>query len=79
LKDVTGHFPEGRIVGAKINISAKDIEYTDGIKGKALLLNGRRGILLPDDLIKDYDYSVSFWVNIETFTMHTTTFFGSIC
>ncbi|ACI18419.1 LamG domain-containing protein [Dictyoglomus thermophilum] len=76
LKDVTGHFPEGRIVGAKINISAKDIEYTDGIKGKALLLNGRRGILLPDDLIKDYDYSVSFWVNIETFTMHTTTFFG---
>jgi len=77
LKDATGHFGDGKVVGAKINIAAKDIEYTDGIKGKALLFNGRRGVVLPDDLIKDYDYSVSFLVNIESFTMHTPTFFGA--
>jgi|YelNatPaOPRAMG01_1025707.scaffolds.fasta_scaffold00073_43 hypothetical protein len=76
LKDATGKFGEGKVVGVRIQVPAATIEYTDGVIGKALLLTGQRGVVLPDDLIKDYDYSVSFWVYIERFTMHTTTFFG---
>lgn len=76
LKDATGKFPEGKPTGVRIPVPAASIDYTDGVRGKALLLSGQRGVLLPDDLIKDYDYSVSFWVYIDRFTMHTTTFFG---
>ncbi|MEN2984200.1 MAG: LamG domain-containing protein [Dictyoglomaceae bacterium] len=76
LKDVTGKFPEGKPTGVRIPISAPSIEFTDGVIGKAVLLPGQRGVLLPDDLIKDYDYSISFWVYFEKFTMHTTSFFG---
>jgi len=53
------------------------IEYKEGIKGQAAYFDGSMGVLLPDNLINDYSYSVSLWLNTEERTLHTPSFFGA--
>ena len=77
LKDKTGNFEEGYLVGNRINVPALgNPKFGEGVVGQALVVDGKKGVVLGDDLITDYDYSVSFWLKIEDFTQHTTTFFG---
>ena len=37
--------------------------YIDGPTGRAVNLDGSYGVLLPDDLIDSYQYTVAFWFN----------------
>lgn len=37
--------------------------FVDGVVGKAANLDGSYGILLPNNLIDSYQYTVSFWLN----------------
>ncbi|ACB09016.1 MAG TPA: LamG domain-containing protein [Thermotoga sp.] len=78
LKDATGHFGEvvktGRTIGS---VGRGQITFVDGVVGQAVKLPGSRGLLLPEDLIKDYDYTVAFWVYANKLTRFTTTFFGA--
>ncbi|MFN3284621.1 MAG: LamG domain-containing protein, partial [Pseudothermotoga sp.] len=79
FKDASGKFGEAEITGSTIGgtvLGKTTIEFKEGMKGTAAYFPGRRGLILPEDLIKDYDYTFAFWVNPEKFTMHTTTFFG---
>ncbi|PLV57701.1 hypothetical protein AS006_00760 [Thermotoga sp. SG1] len=77
LKDRTENFEEGYLVGNRINVPALgNPKFDEGVVGQALVFDGKKGVVLGNDLITDYDYSVSFWLKIEAFTQHTTTFFG---
>ncbi|MCD6551951.1 LamG domain-containing protein [Thermotoga sp.] len=77
LKDKTGNFGEAYLVGNRINVPALgNPKFVEGVVGQALVFDGKKGVVLGDDIITDYDYSVSFWLKIEAFTQHTTTFFG---
>lgn len=78
LRDATGKFGEAEPTGVTIgSVGRGEITFVDGVVGKAVKLPGRRALLLPEDLIKDYDYTVAFWVYPEQFTRFTTTFFGA--
>lgn len=68
---------EGTIVGGLISETGGNIDFVNGVEGKAAYFDGASGILLPKELITSENYSVSLWVNPETISTHTTTFFGA--
>jgi len=77
LEDKTGNFGEGTMVGNRINApTLRGPEFAEGVIGQALVFDGKKGVVLGEDLITDYDYSVAFWLRVDAFTNHTTTFFG---
>ena len=80
LADKTGKFGSGKVIGDKIEKETADgtVEFVEGVSGQAVYLDGTKGIQLPDDLIKDYDYTVSFWMKWEgDITPFTPVFFGA--
>jgi len=77
LEDSTGNFSEGTLTGNRIDNTGGTISYTNGIVGKASVFDGNSGIRLPDNLINETSYSVSIWLNPETLTGYTTSFFGA--
>lgn len=76
LSDQYGDFGSGSITGDRITNTGGSISYGEGVHGEALYLDGESGVLLPDNLITNHQYSVSFWVKPEQLTTYTTTFFG---
>jgi len=44
--------------------------------GQAANFDGASGILLPDDLITDHNYSFTLWLSPSALTAYTTSFFG---
>lgn len=77
LNEATGKVSPGIVTGNRINNGGGNITFSEGIKGNSAVFNGESGIRLPDDLIKDWTYTVSFWVYAEQLTQFTTTFFGA--
>lgn len=67
---------EGRVVGEKVGVEGGNVSYADGKEGKALVLDGSTGVLLPDGLITSNSYSISLWLNPEELTDYTPAFFG---
>lgn len=78
LIDSTGNFGEGVFIGNKIGVEGGNVTYTSGIVGKAVYLDGNSGILLPDNLIHSYNYSIAFWINAEQLTNFTPLLFGCV-
>lgn len=78
LKDSTGNFGDGVVIGNKIGIDGGNITYTTGIVGKAVYLDGNSGIALPDNLIHSYNYSIAFWFKAEELTNFTPLLFGCV-
>ncbi|NLC65206.1 MAG: LamG domain-containing protein, partial [Erysipelothrix sp.] len=69
---------EGYVVGSLITEEdAGSISFVEGQDGQAAYFDGTSGIRLPDELITSENYSVALWVNPETVSAHSTTFFGS--
>ncbi len=64
------------MVGNRVNVAGGSVSYVDGAKGKALVLDGNSGVLLPDNLINDHSYSISIWLNVTAGTQYTPAFFG---
>lgn len=76
--DVNNEFGSGEVIGKRIDIEAGgSISYSGGIEGQAAVFNGASGIRLPDGLISDHSYSVSFWIHPNELPNFTPTFFGS--
>jgi len=63
--------------GSTIGTPGGTITYVEGKKGEAAVFDGTSGVVLPDDIVNDYDYTIAFWVNMHAFTDHTPTVFGS--
>uniref|UniRef100_A0A7C3MIM5 LamG domain-containing protein n=1 Tax=Dictyoglomus thermophilum TaxID=14 RepID=A0A7C3MIM5_DICTH len=78
LSDSVGNYGEGQVCGGKIGEPGGNITYTVGIDGKAVYLDGASGILLPNNLISTYQYSISLWLNAETLSYFTPVFFGAV-
>ncbi|WP_078083607.1 LamG-like jellyroll fold domain-containing protein [Microbulbifer mangrovi] len=76
LDDSTGNFAAGSVVGALINEAGGTISYADGVIGQAAVFDGASGVVLPDSLIEDHNYSFSLWLSPSALSAYTTSFFG---
>lgn len=79
LSEKTGKFEAAKVIGDKIGKTPKEekVSFVEGISGKAVYLDGERGISLPEDLVKGYSYTISFWMKADVFTPWTPVFFGA--
>lgn len=55
-----------------------EVDYAVGVEGQAVSVNGTNGVRLPDGLIDNYNYTVSFWINPTVATQWTPAFFGAV-
>lgn len=55
-----------------------EVTYSVGIDGQAVSVNGSNGVRLPDGLIDNYNYTVSFWMNPTVVSQWTAGFFGAV-
>ncbi|WP_295800102.1 LamG-like jellyroll fold domain-containing protein [uncultured Microbulbifer sp.] len=76
LDESTGNFGAGTVVGKLITEAGGTITYAEGVIGQAANFDGASGILLPDDLITDHNYSFTLWLSPSALTAYTTSFFG---
>ncbi|WP_240468734.1 glycoside hydrolase family 43 C-terminal domain-containing protein [Gracilibacillus sp. YIM 98692] len=76
LEDVYGSFGTGTPTGDRLTNSGGTISFQEGIDGNAAYFDGSSGVLLPNNLITNHEYSVSFWLKPNELTPYTTTFFG---
>ena len=76
LSETSGVHADGTVVANRVNVAGGSVSYVDGAKGKALVLDGSSGVLLPDNLINDHSYSISIWLDAEVSGPYTTAFFG---
>jgi len=77
LTDELDNFGEAKIVGERIDAKrGGSITYGKGMRGQAVVFDGKSGLRLSNGLITDNSYSVSFWLNPEEIVPFTTTFFG---
>lgn len=76
LSEANGDHAEGVVVGNRVNVAGGQVSYVEGAKGKALVLDGTSGVLLPNNLINDHSYSISIWLNLTAGTQYTPAFFG---
>ena len=77
LRDATGVFGAGAVVGSRIDVAGGSLGYEAGIKGGAAVFNGATGVRLPDGLITGNHYTVAMWLKPAQLTAFTTTFFGA--
>lgn len=77
LSESLGHFTGATATGDRIwNQGA--VSFAAGHDGQAVNLDGASGVLLPEGLIDNYEYTVSFWINPRTLSRFTTAFFGAV-
>ena len=77
LRDSTGAFGAGTVIGNKINIAGGSLGYEAGMRGSAAVFNGATGVRLPDGLISSNTYTVAMWLKPAQLTAFTPTFFGA--
>ncbi|MNW30104.1 Extracellular endo-alpha-(1-_5)-L-arabinanase precursor [compost metagenome] len=78
LEDQQDAFANGKVIGDQIDRQGGNVSYAEGVKGQAIVLDGKSGIALPEGLISSSAYSVSLWVKPSDLTLHTPTFFGAM-
>ncbi|MCW8126295.1 LamG-like jellyroll fold domain-containing protein [Microbulbifer halophilus] len=76
LHESSGNFGPGTVVGATIDASGGTVSYTEGVEGRALVLDGNSGVRLPDNLITDNSYSFTLWLSPSALTDFTPALFG---
>jgi arabinan endo-1,5-alpha-L-arabinosidase len=77
LAETLGNFGPGAATGDRL-WNPGTVAFDAGQQGQALSLNGASGVRLPDGLISNYEYTVSFWIRPRVFTRFTTAFFGAV-
>jgi arabinan endo-1,5-alpha-L-arabinosidase len=77
LADSLGRLAAGTPTGDRI-WNAGAVGFDVGQSGAALRLNGTNGVRLPSNLIANYEYTVSFWINPTVISRFTTGFFGAV-
>lgn len=79
LDEGTNSLGAGTVVGSLVtSVGSGQVGYVNGVVGKALVLDGASGVLLPENLITDNTYSISMWLNPSVLTDFTTAFFGYV-
>lgn len=76
LDETTGNFGSGTVVGKLINETGGAITYAQGVIGQAAVFDGASGVVLPDSLIADNNYSFTLWLSPSALTAYTTSLFG---
>lgn len=71
-----GVFGPGTVTGARVDQPGGSVSFVTGVAGSALALDGFSGVKLPDNILRDHDYSISMWLNPTSVTPFTTAFFG---
>jgi arabinan endo-1,5-alpha-L-arabinosidase len=77
LAETLGNFASGAATGDRL-WNQGTVAFDVGQQGQALSLSGASGVRLPDGLISNYEYTVSFWIRPRVFTRFTTGFFGAV-
>lgn len=77
LSETLGNFAAGSATGDRV-FNTGMVDFSSGHDGQALSLDGSNGVLLPQGLINNYEYTVSFWVNPNVITGFTPAFFGAV-
>jgi len=77
LADALGRLAAGTATGDRV-WNTGSVAFDAGREGQAVRLNGTNGVRLPANLISNYEYTVSFWINPATITPFTTGFFGAV-
>lgn len=78
LMDSSNHLDAGTVTGNRLNNTGGTITYGTGVKGQAAKFDGASGINLGTGLISGSEYSVSMWLNPQSFTANTPAFFGAM-
>jgi arabinan endo-1,5-alpha-L-arabinosidase len=76
LADSLGRLAAGTATGDRV-WNTGTVGFDAGQLGSAVRLNGTNGVRLPANLITNYEYTVSFWMNPTAITAFTTGFFGA--
>ena len=76
LDETSGLFSSGVVNLGFMNVNGGQVSYVDGIKGKALALDGTSCVKLANNLITTNTYSVSIWLNEAVAKNYTSAFFG---
>lgn len=76
LANSRGNFAAGTVVGNRIDQSGGSVSYSDGVVGRALVLDGNSGVVLADNLITDHSYSLTLWLNPAALSAYSTSFLG---
>lgn len=77
LNEQLGRFTAATATGNRIwNLGA--VNFAPGQQGQAVSLDGASGVLLPEGVIDNYEYTVSFWANPRVLSQFTTAFFGAV-
>jgi arabinan endo-1,5-alpha-L-arabinosidase len=77
LAESLGRFIPGTPTGNRV-WNQGSVGFAAGHDGRALDLAGGSGVLLPEGLISNYEYTVSFWINPRVFTRFTPSFFAAV-
>ncbi|GFE86516.1 LamG-like jellyroll fold domain-containing protein [Steroidobacter agaridevorans] len=77
LSEQLGRFTAATATGNRIwNLGA--VRFAPGQQGQAVSLDGTSGVLLPEGVIDNYEYTVSFWANPRVLSQFTPAFFGAV-
>ncbi|MET0533917.1 MAG: LamG-like jellyroll fold domain-containing protein [Steroidobacter sp.] len=77
LAESLGNFTGATATGNRL-WNQGTVSFAAGHDGQAVNLNGASGVLLPEGLISNYEYTVSFWINPRVLNRFTTAFFGAV-
>lgn len=77
LAEATGALPAATVTGNRIDAAGGTVTYVDGVRGRAVHLDGASGVRLPDGLISGATYSVAMWLRPEQLTQFSSAFFGA--
>jgi arabinan endo-1,5-alpha-L-arabinosidase len=77
LSESLGNFTGATATGNRI-WNQGTVGFAAGRDGQAVNLSGASGVLLPEGLISNYEYTVSFWIHPRVLNRFTTAFFGAV-
>jgi arabinan endo-1,5-alpha-L-arabinosidase len=78
LSDVLGNLAPAQTTDHTLmGVGLGNITYAAGKQGEALYFDGSSGVRLPNDLIKQNKFTISFWANSETALTHTPAFYAA--
>ena len=77
LEDSLMNYDDAQSVTDVNSFTSASAVFSDGSQGRAVNLDGSYGILLPDNLIDSYQYTVSFWLNTAQTQFFSPAFFAA--
>lgn len=77
LMESFGNLDDATAIGTRPFLDGM-VGYAEGVNGQAVSLDGTNGVRFPADLITNYEYTVSYWLNPTVINNFTPSFFGAV-